>query len=245
MIDTVNERREFEPVNPEIRSKLEELLPRIARLLGDRGVVAGGAVRDCYFGLVPKDIDIFIDTTGMENPEDEVLLIADEIVQGLPEIEVKTIFDWEEPRGYDKEQSRLKESDWVLYGSDQIPMGVPGLFWEGTTSIQFIGRKFSSREELVSSFDYSLVRCWVDHEMPRYSTDFADALIDKTIRSRDANTTRRINSFLNRLPRSLSSIINVEETYRRQTQLVEKALSMKPKPKQYGQPWLRTFDGRF
>lgn len=128
-----------------------EILDAVRQLTGLDAVIAGGAVRDHQLAVSPKDIDVFVQSA----PNGHGM---------LPEP-----FRYLEPN--DARASEYEGKQWVKYVYDYDLRG---------HAVQLIevnipaGPTFG--EQLVSSFDIGLTRCWYDgqiHEMPEFVADAA------------------------------------------------------------------------
>ena len=91
-------------------------------------IIAGGAIRDCVFGLTPRDYDIFLDVSDLPDDEkdDYVLMFADSVLKRLgQEREELVNLPFEEGK-YSNGESTLQS--FVVYTA-QLPAGaVPGGF---------------------------------------------------------------------------------------------------------------------
>ncbi len=155
-------------------------------------VIAGGAVRDCFFGLVPKDIDVFVDVSGMDNPDDAMVLLCHDVFIHL---------GLEDTLPYKKMDSVYEVSDksqYYIYNSafENFTLSTG----EMSTTIQLIGKadpSISRPEEMVQSFDYELVRAWYKGGL-QYSGDFCKAVKARQVTIGSARTRQRVDEFITR-----------------------------------------------
>jgi hypothetical protein len=144
--------------------------------------IAGGAIRDLYFGYFPKDYDVFLDTSVFS--EDEREDACDLLSYGLPSAIGGDFADLICIPGKEKKYSLTKDNFQVysFYGPEELGK-----------ETQLIC-KLVDKETIIKDFDYDLVRCWydIDSRGITYSGEFLASARSKEIVSTSSQTTSRI-----------------------------------------------------
>lgn len=215
-------------ISPKIKAAYERVLPIIdakahaaALKYGLTSLIAGGFCRDTTFGVAAKDVDVFLDISGIPSDEadDIVLLVADETIRGLKEdLELVDTTVWKSHEtGYNPDGEKAnRQEKWVIYdtpwqvfGRDEAePVEGDNRVWIERVAaarsygaeIQFIGRPapLAEPEKFVEDFDYSLVKAWFDRSSGKiaHHPDFLAALESKEIVAKDRKAKKRIDTFL-------------------------------------------------
>jgi hypothetical protein len=150
--------------------------------------IAGGSIRDLYFGYAPKDYDVFLDASIFpdDTREDCCDLLSYEFLSFIG----KDFANYERMAFDPTDYPELKNAFNVYTFTD--PLGGP--------NVQLICCTKGSKNEIIKDFDYDLVRCWYDIDTAglNYSPEFLASVVSKTIVSTTANTTIRINNWFSR-----------------------------------------------
>ena len=156
------------------------ILSEIADKAGTRAVIAGGAVRDTLLGLPYRDLDFFVLDS---NDDDTVVYMTELYREKKPEFvrAARPI-----AQGYTNSLFTGYE-----FTALQLPLGEIPLVLR---PVQFIGRNETTAEELVSAFDYDLVRCWYDGQY-HIDTRFELSLKSKRVPTEDNRTYDRVQSW--------------------------------------------------
>lgn len=161
-----------------------DILSEIADKAGTRAVIAGGAVRDTLLGLPYRDLDFFI----LDSNDDDTLVYMTELYR-----EKKPEFD-RAARPIAQGYANSLFTGYEFTALQRNPLGeVP----PGLRPIQFIGRNETTAEELVSAFDYDLVRCWYDGQY-HIDNSFEMALKAKRVPTESFRTYDRVQAWKNR-----------------------------------------------
>ncbi|UCR81402.1 hypothetical protein [Brevundimonas phage AA] len=162
------------------------LLNQVRAAAPGRFVVAGGAIRDYWLGLDPKDIDIFVDTAN----RDDLAVLAEEINK-LDNFDVHMI-DVEEYEVDDPYLVGCIEGSWTF--NDEV--------WP----INIVARPslLAGPLSLVKTFDFGILQAWWDLTSPAIQTtpacDFdRDELFATLMHDRHpAQSLERFNRFRDR-----------------------------------------------
>ncbi len=116
-------------------------------------VIAGGFVRDTLLGYEPRDIDVFL--LDCEDIEDDAVYFTEVFRRNTKEpYVVKNAF---RPKGVNYD----KTSGFVTYSS--MPYAVAPLM-----TMDVMGTTKKTPEEVIDSFDYSLVKAYLDPETNKF-----------------------------------------------------------------------------
>lgn len=168
-------------------------------------IIAGGSVRDTFFGLCPKDYDVFFDVSHLEEDErdDFVLMYMNDLLkearkseklapdlQGAVVESLESVYDGTRP-----DQFSVYQTSWTF--ADEWP--------EVPMRIQAIGRtdkRLSQDDPLpfLDDFDYSAVKVLYDPKSGelRSSKEFDDFLEKRIIEASNPQTVSRIRSWMGR-----------------------------------------------
>lgn len=154
-------------------------------------VIAGGAIRDLFFGLHPKDFDVFVDFSEYtkEEAEDLNLLIVHEIAKNY-DVAIAP-YEHKKEVKYEKETQKRGEN----FEIKSIYSFTP----REHALIQIIG--FTSPDKpLVDTFDYSLVKTWYDPQSyeVNFSNEFIKACYETDIVVTNKRTKNRVYNFIYR-----------------------------------------------
>lgn len=176
-----------------------------------RPVIAGGAVRDTFFGLPPNDWDIFFDVSSVvdEDREDFVLLYLSDLLEELRKDEVlrpRLINAVPAPLignyTVDEVREQWEGKNFIVYQTD---WSAPDVEWPMIPlSVQTIGREDARLTDdprsFLDEFDYCAVKALYDPATMEFvlHEEFKTFLDDKKIVVKDTKTLTRVNSFTSR-----------------------------------------------
>lgn len=197
----------FEKISKGINTLAEQ--GRYAQLRSP--VIAGGAVRDTFFGLPPNDWDIFFDISSVleDDREDFVLMYLHDLLEELRKDEIL------QPRlinaipaplvgNYTTQDDReqWEGKNFIVY---QTGWDAPDVEWPMIPLfVQTIGREDARLTDDPSSFldefDYCAVKALYDPATMRFvfHEEFKTFLDDKKIVVKDNKTLKRVNNFTSR-----------------------------------------------
>lgn len=161
-------------------------------------IIAGGAIRDIYFGMTPRDYDVFIDTRGMdkETAEDYLLYLASKFNKCQDRI----------PILLGDETYKNSDNSILAY---QLPKAIPE-----DISVQFISHVGKSLEDplkfATDNFDYSLVKCIYDPstEFMQLSQPFIKSRSSRIIEVDNARTEERVRHWISRYHSEIGDYIS-------------------------------------
>lgn len=166
-------------------------------------VIAGGAIRDYFFGLMPKDYDIFFDISDMDENEgdDAATILAYELKDYLGNDFKKYDTFRVDFLAYEKLTNKGKAfSVYNLIGPE-----------ENNPDLQLIvcNSDLQDPSVFIEDFDYELVKCYFDPSTMSYtfSEAFQEALKkEKPLSCSNLETKNRISVFQNRLSKKNPSV---------------------------------------
>lgn len=199
-----------------------EEIQKVAKEQGVSVLIAGGAVRDAFFGTPVRDVDVFVDfSTIPEDAREDFMasfsaaaikaIAGEELIAESAEYNSAGINrfeghpDFKGGEGLTHTYELAWKDNFIIYDSLYIeltPMEDPdALLTDSLFNLQFIGRdKPDVRDpnEFIEDFDYPLVKCYVHPETGdlHYSSEFMEC--PSQIMAKDDRTLRRVQRYLER-----------------------------------------------
>lgn len=171
-------------------------------------VIAGGAIRDIFFGLVPKDYDVFFDVSHIKDPDEKEDFVLNylgdlvEIAKGRPHIgndlveaSIESLSDAYRP-GDDANSFLVYQTGWTFSENwPEVPMIIQGIGRNDPLLSQ------DNPVDFLKTFDYDAVKVLYDPLDKEFKClpEFEKFLETLTLETDNQETLNRIHSWTGRM----------------------------------------------
>lgn len=150
-------------------AKLEETLAVVNKKTGKDAFLAGGYVRDALLGTPPKDLDVFIPVSEVDDLDDEAVWYGELLREAT-----KALHGVQYPLFTKRGQEAYANSPFTVYESN---MG----YRAPAKPIQLITHVSPDAETILRSFDHNLVRVYYKNGKIFVNDEFPEIMKRKTI----------------------------------------------------------------